>query len=106
MKPTSSEKPAAAPHVDDHAETSAANARSGLILFFVYLVFYAGFMAMAAFAPAAMGRPAVAGVNLAIVYGMGLIAGALVVAAIYMRLCGRNARQFHAAGSQQAEGGR
>ena len=73
-----------------------------MILFFVYLGFYAGFMGLAAFAPAVMGRPAVVGVNLAIVYGMGLIAGALVVAAIYMWLCGRHARQFHAA-DQHAE---
>jgi len=100
MKPSPPEKPPAAAHIDDHAETSAANARSGLILFFVYLAFYAGFMGLAAFAPAAMGRPAVAGVNLAIVYGMGLIAGALVVAAIYMWLCGRNARRFHAEGGR------
>ncbi len=46
---------------------------------------------LAAFAPQAMGRPALAGVNLAITYGMGLIVGALVIAAIYMWLCGRHA---------------
>lgn len=77
---------------DDHPEVSAANARAGLVLFFVYLAFYAGFMALAAFAPQAMARPALAGVNLAITYGMGLILGAFVVAAIYMVMCGRNAR--------------
>ena len=47
-------------------------------------------MGLAAFAPQAMGTPVLAGVNLAITYGMGLIVGALVVAAIYMWLCGRN----------------
>jgi uncharacterized membrane protein (DUF485 family) len=82
-------------HVDDNAQVSAANARAGLVLFFVYLAFYAGFMGLATFAPTAMGRPVLAGVNLAIVYGMGLIGGALVIAAIYMYLCGRNARRWH-----------
>jgi uncharacterized membrane protein (DUF485 family) len=80
-------------HVDDNLQVSSANARSGLLLFFVYLAFYAGFMALAALAPQVMSRPVLAGVNLAIVYGMGLIGGALIVAAIYMWLCGRNARE-------------
>jgi uncharacterized membrane protein (DUF485 family) len=92
--PSASDKPAAqdAGAHDNHPAVSAANARSGLILFAVYLVFYAGFMGLAAFAPQAMGRPAVAGVNVAITYGVALIVGALVVAAIYMALCSRNAR--------------
>jgi uncharacterized membrane protein (DUF485 family) len=81
---------------DDHPEVSAANARAGLVLFFVYLAFYAGFMGLATFAPQAMGRPAVLGVNVAITYGMGLIVGALVVAVLYMAICGRNARRLGA----------
>ena len=81
-----------APHHDDHPEVSAANARAGLVLFFIYLAAYAGFMGLAAFAPQTMGRPALAGVNLAITYGMGLIALALVIAAVYMWRCGRNAK--------------
>jgi uncharacterized membrane protein (DUF485 family) len=93
-----------APHHDDHPEVSAANARAGLVLFFVYLAAYAGFMALATFAPQTMGRPALAGVNLAITYGMGLIVGALVIAAIYMWLCGRNARLASGPLAPQAEG--
>ena len=84
-------KPAAAAH-DDHPELSRRNARAGLVLFFLYLAFYAGFMGLAAFSPELMARPALGGVNLAITYGMGLIAGAFVVAVIYMWICGRNAR--------------
>ena len=91
---TSPGKPPAKPGAahDDHPEVSAANARAGLWLFFAYLALYAGFMGLAAFAPKTMGVPVLAGVNLAITYGIGLIVGALVVAAIYMWLCGRNAR--------------
>lgn len=83
---------AAAPHIDDHRGVSAANARAGLVLFFVYLATYAGFMGLATFAPQAMSMPVLDGVNLAITYGMALIAGALVIAAIYMGFCGRNAK--------------
>jgi uncharacterized membrane protein (DUF485 family) len=94
MKPSSPTSPPAAGEAahDDHPEVSAKNARAGLWLFFVYLAAYAGFMGLAAFAPQIMARPAVGGVNVAITYGMALIAGALVVAAIYMWICGRNLR--------------
>ena len=45
--------------------------------------------------------PVLAGVNLAITYGMGLIFGALVIAAIYMWACSRNARLY--GGDSQGE---
>src|SRR5881396_2261088 len=89
-----------APH-DDHPDLSGRNARSGLVLFFIYLAFYAGFMGLAAFAPEAMGNPVFFGVNLAITYGLGLIVGALVVAAVYMALCARNARLVAAVEEKQ-----
>ena len=73
-------KPPGSAHADEHPEISAANARAGLVLFFIYLAFYAGFMGLAAFAPQSMGRPALGGVNLAITYGLALIFGALLVA--------------------------
>jgi uncharacterized membrane protein (DUF485 family) len=87
-------RPPQKPAGDEHADVSAANARAGLVLFFIYLAFYAGFMGLAAFAPQAMGRPVLGGVNLAITYGMGLIIGALAIAAIYMWACARNARVY------------
>ena len=63
------------------------NARIGLVLFFVYLAFYGGFVLLAAFAPATMARTPWAGVNLAIWYGFALIAAALLLALIYGWLC-------------------
>ncbi|MDB5292708.1 MAG: putative rane protein [Phycisphaerales bacterium] len=65
------------------------NARLGLGLFFLYLLFYAGFVALNAFAADMMGRPVAAfgGVNFAIVYGMALIIAAFVLACVYMALC-------------------
>jgi uncharacterized membrane protein (DUF485 family) len=63
------------------------NARIGLILFFVYLAFYGGFVLLAAFSPATMEWLPWSGVNLAIWYGFALIAGALLLALLYGFLC-------------------
>ena len=74
-------------HPDNHPETVSRNARNGLLLFAVYVALYLGFMLLNAFAHEKMQQPVVAGVNLAIVYGMGLIAAALILALVYMWLC-------------------
>jgi uncharacterized membrane protein (DUF485 family) len=63
------------------------NARLGLILFGVYLVLYGGFVLLNAFSPQTMESTPVAGVNLAILYGFGLIIGAIFLALLYGFLC-------------------
>ena len=73
-------------HDDHHAPTVARNARVGLWLFAVYLLLYGGFMALNAFYPRRMAMPVLAGVNLAVTYGLGLIVGAFVLALVYMFL--------------------
>lgn len=73
-------------HDDHHAPTIARNARIGLWLFAVYVVLYAGFIVLSAFYPERMRQSAVAGVNLAIAYGFGLILGAFLLALVYMFL--------------------
>lgn len=75
------------PDAGNHPHTAARNARWGMRLFVLYLVFYAGFVVVGAFAPAWLGRRPWAGVNLAIWYGFGLIVSALVVALVYSWLC-------------------
>jgi uncharacterized membrane protein (DUF485 family) len=65
----------------------ARNARIGLILFFIYLALYAGFVGLAAFAPQVMEKRPLAGVNLAIWYGFALIFAAFVLALVYGWLC-------------------
>jgi uncharacterized membrane protein (DUF485 family) len=77
---------AARVHDDHHAPTVARNARIGLWLFAVYLLLYGGFMALNAFYPQRMAQPALAGVNLAVTYGLVLIVGAFVLALVYMFL--------------------
>ena len=66
--------------------------RYGLILFFVYLAFYGGFVVINAFAPESMEKPLLSGLNVAIVYGFGLIIGAVVLSGIYGLLCGDASR--------------
>jgi uncharacterized membrane protein (DUF485 family) len=72
--------------LDDPA-TAARNARLGLWLFVLYLLLYSGFVGLNAFAPQWMETTPVAGINLAILYGMGLIIAALVLALVYGWLC-------------------
>jgi uncharacterized membrane protein (DUF485 family) len=74
-------------HHEDHPHTIARNARYGLVLFGVYVLFYGGFMLLSALRPDLMASRPFGGVNLAILYGFGLIGLALVLALIYMRLC-------------------
>ena len=73
-------------HPDHDTDIHARNARFGLILFFIYLLLYGGFVYLSAFSRETMART-YGGVNLAIWYGMGLIGTALLLACIYMALC-------------------
>ena len=86
------------PHEDEHLDLSARNSRTGLWLFAIYLAAYVVFVVMAAFGPEMMGRPTPLGPNVAILYGFGLIFGAVLLAMLYMYLCKRNADQFEREG--------
>ena len=66
------------------------NSRIGLVLFAVYLLFYGGFVLLNTFSPETMEATPVAGINVAILYGFGLIIAAFVLALIYGMLCGRS----------------
>jgi uncharacterized membrane protein (DUF485 family) len=66
-----------------------ANRRLGLILFFLYFSLYVGFVGIIFYDYKLMGRPVVAGLNLAIVYGFGLIIAAFVLALVYLLGCKR-----------------
>ena len=71
----------------EDAAVVAYNTRIGVILFVVYVLFYAGFMALSAFWPEVMSKPVLRGANLAVVYGFALIVAALALALVYMKLC-------------------
>ena len=94
--------PSSPPPADDSRHTIARNARYGLWLFAIYVLFYAGFVAISAFKFDAL-RAEVGGVNLAIAYGLGLIVLAFVLALIYMAMT-RNEGTPDAAGGAGAGG--
>lgn len=62
---------------------NSQTSRLGLVLFFLYLLLYGGFVLLNAFSPSTMEMTPIAGVNLAILYGFGLIVAAFVMAMIY-----------------------
>ena len=74
------------PQEPEDKQASRHNARLGLLLFFIYFAVYAGFMILNAFQPEVM-KLTVSGVNLAILYGVGLIVLAVVLAVVYLLLC-------------------
>jgi uncharacterized membrane protein (DUF485 family) len=78
---------------DGASPASARNARLGLLLFALYVGFYAGYVFLSAFHAPVMETAPFAGVNLAILYGLGLIAVAFILALIYAWLCRAAARR-------------
>jgi uncharacterized membrane protein (DUF485 family) len=63
------------------------NARLGLFLFGFYLLLYGGFVGLNTFAPETMEATPLAGVNLAILSGFGLIVAAIALAVVYGLAC-------------------
>ncbi len=84
---------------DETEEISARNARYGMVLFLVYLAVYSVYVVLNAFKPTVMDAVPLLGVNLAVLFGLGLIVLALVLALVYAWLC-RSARN----GSNESSG--
>jgi len=59
----------------------------GIKMFVVYTVVYAIFVSINVMSPASMEKTVFAGLNLAVVYGFGLITFALVLAMVYNYFC-------------------
>ncbi|MCT4590187.1 MAG: DUF485 domain-containing protein [Carboxylicivirga sp.] len=69
----------------DHA--SKKKSKLGVILFIVYSIVYAGFVVVGVVNYELMGKIIVAGQNLAVVYGFGLIIFAIILGLIYNGIC-------------------
>ncbi|MBL6990413.1 MAG: DUF485 domain-containing protein [Bacteriovoracaceae bacterium] len=71
------------------AEDKASDAKSklGVYLFIVYSLVYAGFVIINTVSPKLMGIEMFMGLNLAVVYGFGLIILAIVMGLIYNHIC-------------------
>ena len=75
----------AAPVGIDHA--TSYKMRLGIVMFLIYAVIYAGFVAINILKPILMEATVLFGLNLAVVYGFGLIVFALILALIYNVMC-------------------
>jgi len=93
----------------DHGEPAEDDARSavadpaaryktrlGLILFLIYGLIYAGFVAINTFAPTTMETVVFLGVNLAVTYGFGLIVAAILIGLLYNSLSTRKEKELEA----------
>jgi len=74
--------------------------RLGAWMFLLYALVYAGFVIINLVRPGAMEIVLFGGLNLAVVYGFGLIVFALFLALIYSRACGRQEKRLHKADPQ------
>ena len=70
--------------------------RLGAWMFAVYAAIYAGFVVINLVRPGWMEKTVMAGLNLAVVYGIGLIIFALLLALVYSRACGRREAKLRA----------
>lgn len=79
-------KPAIESGVDNAAKKKA---RLGVWFFFIYLLFYGGFVAIGVLNYELLAVPVMMGLNLAVFYGMGLIAFAVLLGVLYNWLCSK-----------------
>jgi uncharacterized membrane protein (DUF485 family) len=66
---------------------AAQKSRLGIWMFLLYLLVYAGFVAINLIDPSLMEKTVLLGLNLATVYGFGLIIFALIEALVYNSIC-------------------
>jgi uncharacterized membrane protein (DUF485 family) len=82
----------------DNASDYKANL--GLILFAFYSLVYAGFVAINTFYPKLMSKLVFGEVNLAVVYGFGLIVFAIVLGLIYNHFCTKKENLLNTEGAE------
>jgi len=73
----------------------------GVILFFVYAAFYGCFVTINTIKPELMGTTVFVGLNLAIVYGMGLIILAIVMGLVYNYFCTKKELELNTDGGNK-----
>ena len=73
-------------------------------MFLIYAVIYAGFVAINVLNPILMEAVILFGLNLAVVYGFGLIIFALILALIYNAMCVRKEKALNTDNNTGKEG--
>jgi uncharacterized membrane protein (DUF485 family) len=82
----------AANNVEDKA--SGIKTKIGLWMFLLYTIVYFGFIIVTVTKPELMGKD-IGHLNVAIVYGLGLIVFALILALIYNALCNKYEKELN-----------
>lgn len=77
----------------DHA--AQKKVKLGVILFLIYTIIYAGFVAIGLTRPEWLSKEVFRGQNLSIVYGFGLIFLAIVMGFVYNYICTKMEDQFN-----------
>ncbi len=77
----------------DHA--SGYKTRVGMYMFIVYALVYAGFVIINLCSPLLMEKIILFGMNVATVYGFGLIVFALILALIYNNMCAKEEDKYN-----------
>jgi uncharacterized membrane protein (DUF485 family) len=68
-------------------EAASIKSKVGLVLFGIYSLIYAGFVFINTLTPKTMGTKIIFGLNLAVVYGFGLIILAIIMGVLYNHYC-------------------
>ncbi|OVE76731.1 hypothetical protein BVX98_04905 [bacterium F11] len=77
--------------------------RLGMYMFILYSLVYAGFVVVNLASPVSMEKIIFGGLNLAVVYGFGLIVFALVLALIYSWMCAKEESRLNVSSNKEGE---
>ena len=75
--------------IANQEDCSMAKTRLGIRLFIFYTLVYAGFVVINTIWPKTMGLEVLWGLNLAVVYGFGLILFAIILGLIFHSMCNK-----------------
>ena len=84
---------------------SERKSKLGVKLFFVYGAVYTGFMAINVFNQALWEKEVMCGLNLAVVYGIGLILFAIILGVVYNAMCSKMEDDMNKAAAENETGG-
>lgn len=84
--------------------SASVKSKLGISMFILYTLVYAGFVLINVFSPSLMATD-IGSLNLAIVYGFGLIIFALILALVYNDFCTKAEKRLNAEAEENKDGG-